>query len=61
MEQTLQSIQRFFNRMVGIAHYEAALREHARLVFAKRTPDFSRFDCPAYLRRPARIGQLHRH
>lgn len=60
MTQTLQSIQRLINRMIGIARYEAALREHARVVFGKRRPDFARFDGPAYLRRSARIGQRHR-
>ncbi len=56
MEETLQSIQRLFSRVVGIAHYEAALRARAHLVFAERGPDFARLDGPAYLRRPARIG-----
>ncbi len=61
MGQTLQLIQRIINRLVGIARYEAALRRRARLVFANPSTDFSRFDYPAYLRRPARISQHHRH
>ena len=59
MEQTLQAIQRIINRLVGIAQHEAALRKRARFVFANRSPDFSRLDHPAYLRRPARIDQRH--
>ena len=61
LEQTLQSIQQIINRLVGIAQYEAALRKRARFVFANRSPNFSRLDYPAYLRRPARIGQHHLH
>lgn len=48
LEQTLQSIQRLFNRVVGVAHYEAEWRERARFVGL------------AYLRCSARIGQHRR-
>ena len=57
MEMTLQSLQRLFDRLVGVAHYEAALRAHAQVVFAERNFDFARLDGPAYLRRQARIGK----
>ncbi len=55
--QTLQTIRNLFDRVVGIAHYENAVREQARRIFAERGPDFACIEGPAYLRRPARIGK----
>ena len=57
MEQTLRTIRRLFDRVVGIAHYESAVREEARRIFAEHSPDFAFLEGPAYLRRPARIGK----
>ncbi len=57
MEQTLQSIRRLFDRVVGIAHYENAVREEARRIFAEHGPDFACLEGPAYLRSQARIGK----
>ena len=57
MEQTLQSIQRLFNRVVGVAHDASAVREQARRIFAEHGHDFSQFEGPAYLRRHARNSE----
>jgi len=55
LQQTMQSIQRLFDRVIGIAHYESALREQAHQIFSAGGPDFSRLEPPAYWRRSARI------
>lgn len=51
-------LQRLFDRLIGIAQYEDALRRNARRVFSAPGIDTSAFEIPACWRR---AGRVQRH
>ena len=51
----MNTLQRLFDRLVGIAHYEAALRDRARQVFDAPAINLVSLETPACWRRQARI------
>lgn len=58
--RTMNTLQELFDRLLGIAHYQAAQRHKAHQVFCTPTLDLIPLEKPACWRRPARI-QRSRH
>jgi hypothetical protein len=56
----MNTLQRFFDRLVGIARYEAGLRHKANQVFCAPALDFIPFESPACWRRQSRIQAIRR-
>jgi hypothetical protein len=56
----MNTLQGLFDRLLGIAHYQAALRQKAHQVFCTPTLNLVPLEKPACWRRPARI-QRNRH
>lgn len=52
----MQHIQSLFNRLAGIATFEADRLARAHAIFADAKRRFGKFDSPAYLRRKARVS-----
>ena len=51
----MQRIQSLFNRLAGVANFEAERLARAQAIFADADRRFDEFDSPAYLRRQARV------
>jgi hypothetical protein len=51
----MQRIQSLFNRLAGIATFEAERLAQARAIFADAERRFGEFDSPAYQRRRAKV------
>ena len=51
----MNTLQELFDRLLGIAHYQAALRHKAHQVFCTPTLNLIPLEKPACWRRPARI------
>lgn len=51
----MQRIQSLFNRLAGVASFEAERLAQAHAIFADAKRRYGRFDSPAYLRRRARV------
>jgi hypothetical protein len=51
----MNTLQGLFDRLLGIAHYQAALRHKAHQVFCIPTLNLVPLEKPACWRRPARI------
>lgn len=56
----MNTLQRLFDRLAGIAHYEAALRDKAHQVFCSPTRNLGLLERPACWRRQALIRARHR-
>ena len=56
----MNALQRFFDRLVGIARYEAALRHKADQVFCTPALNFIPLESPACWRRQSRIQASRR-
>ena len=56
----MNTLQRFFDRLVGISRYEAALRHKAHQVFCAPTLNFIPLESPACWRRQSRIQTSRR-
>lgn len=54
----MQRIQSIFNRLAGIAYFEADRLAQAHAIFAKADRRFGEFETPAYLRRRARVRAI---
>jgi hypothetical protein len=54
----MQRIQSLFNRLAGIATFEAERLARAHAIFAEAERRFGELDSPAYLRRRARAGSV---
>ena len=54
----MQRIQSIFNRLAGIACFEAERLARARAIFTKDDNQFTELETPAYLRRRARITSV---
>jgi hypothetical protein len=52
----MQRIQSLFNRLAGVASFEAERLARANAIFADAERHFGRFDSPAYLRRRPKIA-----
>jgi hypothetical protein len=52
----MQRIQSLFNRLAGVASFEAERLARAHAIFADAERRFGRFESHAYLRRRARVG-----
>ena len=50
----MQRIQSLFNRLAGVANFEAERLAVARAIFAEADRRFGDLETPAYLRRQAR-------
>jgi len=56
----IDTLQRRFDRLVGIAHCEAALCRRAQQIFCAPTRNLGPLERPACWRRPARIQARRR-
>jgi hypothetical protein len=54
----MQHIQSLFNRLAGVASFEAERLARAHAIFADVERRFGQFDSPAYLRRRPKIGRV---
>lgn len=52
----MQRIQSLFNRLAGVASFEAERLARAHAIFAEAERRFGELDSPAYLRRRARAA-----
>ena len=55
----MQRIQSFFNRLAGIACFEAERLAKANAIFAKADCRYGDLETPAYLRRQPRLTSTH--
>jgi hypothetical protein len=51
----MQRIQSLFNRLAGVASFEAERLARAHAIFADAERRFGQFDSPAYLRRRPKV------
>lgn len=51
----MQRIQSLFNRLAGVANFEAERLAQAHAIFADEERRFGDLEAPAYLRRQARV------
>jgi len=54
----MQRIQSIFNRLAGIANFEAERLVRAHAIFAEADHRFAELETPAYLRRQPRITSV---